>query len=260
MSKFYSFTTPKKGSSAKENDDKRFFLNVEGKSRARFAIADGATESSFSSDWADLLVKDYVRKGFKSGGGLANRIKALSKKWSQNTTGENLPWYAQEKAKMGAFSTLLGFEIESIRIRPMLMEIKETSTDKHTWLSIALGDSCLFQVRKNKLIRSFPFKKSSEFNNTPVLISSNRERNSTIVPSVKTASGSWKPGDEFFISTDAFAAWFLKETENQKRPWVEFHKIIRYVNCQKKFESWVSSKRESGGMKNDDTTVIFIKL
>jgi len=251
---FYSLTTAKKGSTEQESDDKfaceKFEPSGEVKKDfARFAVSDGATESSFSNRWADILVKDYITNGYKSAGGVKKFINKLSKKWSLEIVNINRPWYAQEKVKKGAFATLLGFQIKGIDF-----------TKEQKWSAIAIGDSCLFQIRDNKVITSFPIKKSSEFTNTPQLLSSNMKNNSALSSLVIPLHGSWKKGDLFFICTDAFAAWFLSEKENNRFPWVEFYDNINYPDSNEKFKSWVMAKRESGVMKNDDTTVIFIKL
>jgi hypothetical protein len=268
---FFPFTTEKKGSSSQESDDKWFTANKsfptkEGKKfRARFAVADGATECSFSNIWADILVRDYCNNGHKSAGGLERYIKKLSKKWSQNISVDNLPWYAEEKVKNGAFSTLLGFELEGVRLIDGIRQIKKQMAKEKTprsgkWSSIAIGDSCLFQIRDKKMIKSFPIEKSTDFNSTPVLLSSNLLQNEMILSSTHTFQGSWKIGDEFFICTDAFAAWFLSESEKNNTPWIEFYDVIENPDPHEKFKSWISKQRESGLMKNDDTTVILIKL
>ncbi len=170
-----------------------------------------------------------------------------------------MPWYAEEKVKSGAFSTLLGLELEGIHIYRKLMDLEKTARSGK-WYAITLGDSCLFQIRDNQLIKSFPIEKSSEFNNSPILLSSNLQKNLTVLSSVITSEGSWKKDDEFFIGTDAFSAWFLSEIEHNHSPWVEFYDVINDINPADKFKSWVISKRDSGILKNDDTTVIFLKL
>ena len=268
---FYSFTMEKRGSSSQESDDKVFTANKsfptkEGKKfRARFAVADGATECSFSNVWADILVRDYCNKGYKSAGGLERYIKKLSKKWSQKISTDNLPWYAQEKVKNGAFSTLIGFELEGLRLIDGIRQIKKQMSEEKTprsgkWSSIAVGDSCLFQIQDKKLIRSFPIEKSTDFNSTPILVSSDSIKNETLLKSTRVLQGSWKSNDEFYICTDAFAAWFLSESEKNNTPWTEFDQVIQDPKPLEKFRSWVNIKRESGLMKNDDTTVIVIKL
>lgn len=268
---FFSFTTEKKGSTSQESDDKWFTTNKsvptkEGKKfRARFAVADGATECSFSNIWADILVRDYCSNGHKSAGGLERYVKKLSKKWSRNIPVDKLPWYAQEKVKNGAFSTLLGIELEGVRLIDGIRQIKKQMAGDNVprsgkWSSIAIGDSCLFQIRDNELIKSFPLEKSTDFNNTPILLSTNLLKNEMLLSSIHAFQGSWKIGDEFVICTDAFAAWFLAENERNNTPWVELDQIIQDPSPKERYKSWVNFKRESGLMKNDDTTVIVIKL
>ena len=47
------------------------------------------------------------------------------------------------------------------------------------WKVAAYGDSCIFHIRNSNLIKSFPLSYSSEFNNTPNLISSLKEKTLT---------------------------------------------------------------------------------
>jgi serine/threonine protein phosphatase PrpC len=72
-----------------------------------FGIADGATETSFSGEWAQILVQAYCerkisyRKKFKT-------LPELQKDWLLKVGQKLLPWYAEEKIKSGAFSSFLG--------------------------------------------------------------------------------------------------------------------------------------------------------
>lgn len=265
MIRFFSFTTAKRGSSESESDDKIFCLNipvptVEGKKyRTRFAVADGATECSFSKLWADILVKDYCKLGHKTAGGLERYLNKLSKKWSQKISTDDLPWYAQEKVKNGAFSTLLGSEFEGLRLLKKQMAIEQTARSGK-WSAIAVGDSCIFQIRENTIVKSFPLEKSTDFNNRPVLLSSDIQKNEQVLAFTQSFQGAWKNGDEFYLCTDAFAAWFLSEHEKGHSPWIDFREVITDPEPDKKFLSWVNSKRESGLLKNDDTSVICFKL
>lgn len=260
----YSFYTAKKGSTEQEYEDASDYLYIKPKSEGkknlvRFAVSDGATESSFSKIWAKILVRDYNKKGYKSAGGLEKRINTLSKKWSREIKIDSLPWYAKDKAKNGAFSTLLGLELEGICLYRK-QKILERTARSGKWSSISIGDSCLFQIRDNDLIKSFPIDKASDFTSTPLLLSSNVENNSSLSSSIFSLQGSWKKDDEFFIGTDAFSAWFLSEKEKNRSPWVEFYDIINDSDPNEKFKSWVNVKRECGELKNDDTTVIFMRL
>src|SRR3954462_5687151 len=97
-----SFTTPKFGNSVDENEDSILIPNKTEDILLRFAISDGATESSFSKEWAELLVKGYKDKSFDKHD-LPETIKQISKSWKILTWSKDLAWYAQQKLETGAF-------------------------------------------------------------------------------------------------------------------------------------------------------------
>src|SRR5579884_1055791 len=94
------FRVPRRGYSADEYEDA-----CAGDDRTgRFAIADGATESSFAAAWARLLVEEFVR----TPGPWSGWLPSLRRCWAADLDDRPLPWYAEAKAEEGAFATLLG--------------------------------------------------------------------------------------------------------------------------------------------------------
>jgi len=71
----------------------------------RLAVGDGATETSFSALWARLLVRDYGI-GYLTAGSLLERLPRLQDLWWRRVSKDPLPWYAEEKLRDGAFSSL----------------------------------------------------------------------------------------------------------------------------------------------------------
>ena len=152
-----AFWLPKEGNTESEYED-AFFPNKGeypiGK-RPRFAIADGATEASFSRLWARMLVRGFVRRSL----GLQlspAELEPFRERWKGKVHAKALPWYAEEKAACGAFAALLGLEFSH-----------ETSGNGHTrnWQATAAGDCCLVQIRQNEIITTFPYGDSVAFNN-----------------------------------------------------------------------------------------------
>src|SRR5205809_470835 len=74
----------------------------------RCAIADGATETSFADIWARLLTENYRHMNPAD---LIDILPGLQHIWLEQVSTKTLPWYAAEKVKDGAFSTLLGLTI-----------------------------------------------------------------------------------------------------------------------------------------------------
>src|SRR4051812_36303138 len=102
------FALPKRGNSADEFEDAYCPSNIENPISLPFtcAIADGATESSFSNIWAQFLAIKFV-----SCGGDLDCLEAampvLRADWRQRVSAKPLPWYAEQKIEQGAFATLL---------------------------------------------------------------------------------------------------------------------------------------------------------
>jgi protein phosphatase 2C-like protein len=211
----------------------------------RFAVADGATETSFSGLWARLLVREYCRGHFSSRKVFRRHLSELQQKWFNACSSKPLPWYAEAKLQQGAYSSLLGFTLAA-----------EGPEKDGTWHALAIGDSCLFQVRREALVTAFPFEHSSQFNSRPVLLTSLSNINEEIVAAFQSLSSRWEAGDSFYLMTDAIAAWFLKATESRGLPW----QILRDLNthCARDFGDWVSDLRARRQIRNDDVTVLRI--
>lgn len=215
----------------------------------RAAVADGATETSFSALWAQLLVRGWCR-GHLSLRHLSASLPRLQRAWLDSIAGRPLPWYAEEKLRSGAFSSLLGLT---------LRRAEDESASEGTWSALAVGDSCLFQVREDELLCAFPLTRSECFNSRPHLLSSNPAANGDLAASVTLTSGAWAAGDIFYLMTDALACWFLHSTERGCRPWRTLTQL-RGGGKTLDFEQLVTSLRQATAMRNDDVTLLSVSL
>jgi len=210
----------------------------------RLAVADGATEASFSVIWARLLVRAYGT-GMLSAEALLVELRPLQDRWSRIVArivaSKPLPWYAEEKLRDGTFSSLLGLTIEDSVPR--------------TWKALAVGDSCLFQVRGEEPVAKFPLDGTEQFNNRPVLLSSTPARNSRVAGCLKL-EGRWEDGDVFYLMTDAMARWLLRRWELRAEPLCSLKRICN----EEDFESFIREQRQDHSddgqpmLKNDDVT------
>lgn len=215
----------------------------------RFAIADGASESSFANIWAGLLA-GYYCNGKMDSHQLHNSISKLSKAWKRKLNTKDLPWYAQEKLNSGAFSTLAG------------ITFRLTDTLSIEFDAIAIGDSCMFQIRDEKIAHFFPLASVEDFHNRPILISSNGAYNLHLKASVKNWSGTAQTGDSFWLMTDALACWTLTRYEEGTNVIKQIHGLaseddfIRLVEAERKLV------RRDGSfyLRNDDVTFIRVNL
>jgi hypothetical protein len=242
------FWLPKAGNTSAEYEDafwpREDRLDAAGP--VRLAVADGATETSFSGLWARLLVSAYGR------GRLAvekseQELRRLRRAWKRAVGHKPLPWYAEEKLRAGAFSSLLGVT---------LLPPASPTAAGADWRATAIGDSCLLQVREGDLIRSFPFSQADEFNSRPRLVSSLDGDDADF--EANTVSGSWQAGDVFYLMTDALACWCLRAVESNEPVFDR----LNALETQSKFETLVAELRSTNDadrkpfLKNDDVTLV----
>ena len=131
------FYLQKAGNSPDEYEDAFWLPHDAHKQRTvyRYAIADGATETSFSGLWARLLVEAH---GEGKIGIVSDQqiLEPLQQRWTAVVCERPLPWYAEEKAQQGAFAAFLGLRLTCPGRR-----------SPGRWRAMAMGDSCLFQLR-----------------------------------------------------------------------------------------------------------------
>ncbi len=238
------FWLPKDGNSDAEYEDAFWPQDPMEKAGecVRFAVADGATEASYSGLWARLLV-EAIGRGRLCGKRYAANLSALQAQWRSQLTTKELSWFAEEKVRSGAFSSFLG------------LVLCELPTGKRKWRTFAIGDSCVVQIRRDEVVMSFPIQESTSFNNRPILLSSNPARNADgQVPGI---TGSWESEDCFCMMTDALACWFLTEIERGGKPW----EPLRDMQPQEhRFARFVGRLRRNKSIRNDDVTLLRISV
>jgi hypothetical protein len=211
-------------------------------------MADGATETSFSSLWARLLAEAWGRHelGERS---LKARLPELGRVWLNTVGSQALPWYAEEKVRSGAYSSLLGVSLMAHR----------DGAPGGRWRALAVGDTCLFHISRGGLLRSFPLESSEQFGNRPHLLSSNPQANVTIDAHIRLARGRWVPGDTILCMTDALAHWFLQAVERSEAPWKTVLGFTE-AGCEEAFEEWIGVLRQRRLVRNDDVTLLAVRL
>ncbi len=232
----HAFWLQKAGNQREEYEDAFAYANSS-ESTFLCAVADGATETSFSGLWAHILVTAFIEKRLADLD--AENMRPLSLEWQEQITEltreKPLSWYAEEKLRSGAFSSFLGLQIDP----------------GGTWKAVSIGDSCLFQIRESERIVSSPFDKPEQFNNRPALISTNPSRNNGLTPI--PIEGVWKDGDHFFLMTDALAHCYLTNEYLTRRNFLR-------VTDQGFFEYFVTRLRTMKVCKNDDVTLVRVNL
>ena len=227
-----TLTVPKAGHTAAENEDA---LAVS-KETGRVAVCDGASEGWGSALWARHLADALVTMPAQP-----QTFSAWLAKVRQSAVTIAPPvvsWYAETKQADGAFATLL-----SVVFSP------------GKYHAVAVGDTSLFHLRDDKLVARFPVEKSSDFGNQPALVGS---AGGEIEPD--WFAGRCESGDRFYLLSDALAEWFLRNAEGGECPWQVVDAVTSAADAQAEFADWVQSLRAKRTMKNDDTTLVRVRI
>lgn len=225
------FSLSKRGNRVEENEDACAHNAVDG----RFAIADGATESSFAGQWARLLVDEFVKAATPSE--WAGWLPGLQARWAATVDHQPMPWYAETKVQQGAFATFLGVVVE-----------------EDCWRAVAVGDSCLFHLRNGTVRCAFPVQRSEDFGSAPWLIGSRGFNPASMIAKELRQEDDWRAGDRLWLMTDALSQWFLQRLEADKKSWHELAALLEQKDPAGAFTALVAKLRGSQALRNDDVT------
>lgn len=249
-----SFWLARAGNDAAEYED-AFAPQKDGRHsarRLRFAMADGASESMLSGRWADTLARTWCRAERSSTAEVLHaamdEFEGVLAAYLDERDKQDRPvqWFEEPGLQRGAFSTFLGIQFATRR------------TSSGAWTATSLGDTCLFQVREDELVASFPLKSASDFGSSPNLVPSRVDDVDNVVAHMEERDGEWRSGDLFIMATDALAAWFLGEVEAGRAPWLQLQGFS--ARGQAAFAQWVSGLRTERRLRNDDVTMVRIEV
>lgn len=245
-----TFSVPKVGHQDNENED-RFRAPAgfrAGGNLVALAVSDGATEASFSREWADAMVETNwcLLTEVPTVSGTDILEPALIEPWvrearatfARHTDGRSLPWYARAKmSRQGAFATFLGLRLTQ-------------GGGRRRWTAVACGDTCLFHVVGEHVRVAFPVQSMSEFGNRPELVPSN---SAFPLPPFRRREETWGSGDVFLLATDAVAMWLLDERDGETR-------LRQVLGCGgvEEFRTLIDQERAEHRIKNDDSTVLIV--
>ena len=210
----------------------------------RFAVSDGATEAFDARNWAERLAQHWVRRQstlareeFRNW--VAAEGRELHDSWSHLT----LSWYSEEKARTGSFAAFVGVELD---LKPELP----------SWRAIALGDACLLHCRNGTLLKSLPVARFECFHVAPILVASDADLHEGSMQSVVTDSGTCEDDDVLLLMSDAAAAWFLQQLENNDLTPVELLRARPAGELNRFFDE----ERLAGRIRNDDIAIVCIEI
>ncbi|MEW6523789.1 MAG: protein phosphatase 2C domain-containing protein [Bacillota bacterium] len=239
----WTFWLPKAGNHPDEYED-AFYPLQDGYytgEHLRFAVADGASEGMLSEVWARLLVKAFVRHGSSAAETWLERSFRSWASWQRHYLSARaarkrpLQWFEEPGWRAGAFASLVGLTLSP-----------------GAWRATAVGDSCLFLVRQNRVHRAFPLTSSSQFGGRPGLLSSRSESNRGL--DTLDAGGHVQVGDRFYLMTDALACYFLGAMERGEAPGDETALL------EQDFLRRIQTLRANALLKNDDVTMVGIEI
>ena len=248
------FWLPKAGNDPEEYEDAFRVVcppqvGASGLGAARIAVSDGASESSFAREWANFLTDAFVTQPPASCGltedSLNTWLKSPQERWHASVPWDRLPWHGETKTQAGSLATLLGLTVKAA----------PDNSGQLSWQALAVGDSCLFIVRENRLWLSFPLEDSAQFDNNPALLCSNPDNSGNMWEGIHQRSGECATGDLLILATDALACWILAENAAEERPW---ETLLGLDSSE--WETWVGEQRHGGFMRNDDTTLVIIQV
>ena len=224
-------------------------IGASGRGLARIAVSDGASESAFAREWANTLADGFVTVPPGLCGLTEDSLKAwllpAQDIWHAAVPWDRLPWHGEAKTRDGAFATLLGLTIGTA----------PDDRSRLSWQALAVGDSCLFVVRDDRLWLSFPLDDASQFDNSPALICSNPDNAGELWAGVSLHSGDCVAGDLFILASDALARWFLARSATGERPWESLEALDS--SC---WDAWIEEQRQDGLLRNDDTTLVIFEV
>ena len=219
-----------------------------------FAIADGATQSFYSSIWSKLLVEHFCENPDIDKENWQEWLKPIQEKWLEEVkaeleiakSGNNFAWIEIQNCLSNfksATSTFIGLQF----------------IENQAKISI-VGDSCLFIFRGNQLIQTHLLQDSTDFNYQPKYFGS-RSKNNDYNPEFLDIELEYKQDSDklyFVLATDALAEYIFKYTEQQR----DILTILLTINSEQAFENFVKSARHNGTikMKNDDVTLMILEV
>ena len=243
------FSLPKAGNTEEEYEDAFWPDEVSAAQSLqgfRCAVADGATETSFSGDWAKMLTHRWCQEPDRTR--FLESLPSLQKDWGSQIESVPMAWYAEEKARAGAYSSLLG------------LAFSETAPEDESlmpWHAVAVGDSCLFHL-SSSIVKPFPVAHSEDFNSRPYLLSSVPMNDDVLRENVLIENGACVAGDVFYLMTDAMACWFLRRHEEGQNITERLLKLDGPEMFQRLVDEERAARDAEGQpyLRNDDVTLL----
>jgi serine/threonine protein phosphatase PrpC len=226
--------------------------------RSLVALSDGASSSLYPQKWAEILVKSFCRSAAENP---IEKMLRSHEEWLQPSqeiwrqyylTKLQSPsrkwWQGGSEIKNRGSATFLGLQLQN------LQPLEKSQLEKSQWQAVAVGDTCLFKLERETCnLLTFPLTTAQEFKGTTPCFESLPEYPSF---SPQFTTGCYDSGDIFLLATDALSQWILTDYEAQGQEW----KKMFTLQNQHDFASFVNELRQQKLIKNDDTTLVLIRV
>ena len=202
-----------------------------------FALADGATQGFKSEIWAQMLTDVFVENPTFKRKELIAYFTSTAEKFSclEHCYSENFAIKAVEKRKqeLGSFATFVGVQLEGNMVN-----------------YISSGDICLFILRDEKFIYSYPFSSIEDLDADKGFLSTIKLlKNEVDANTFYQKQFDVQNNDTILLTTDAIARYFLKSNDTG----------ILFSNNFKDFKDSVVYLWENKVLEEDDISIITIK-
>ncbi len=212
--------------------------------RGRFAMADGVAGSPAAALWGDLLTDTFVHSRKPQPAPWSAWLPPLQLHWSA-AVAEEAPLPADPRQE--ALAAFLGLVVH-----------RAGWLDRRRWEAVAVGDACLFQVRRGVLHRSFPLTRPGDFQAAPVHLGARTSFEPLLRKQEVRAEGDWAAGDEFWVMNRALAKWFVRQVGEWQRPWEVMGTWIDRHGAG--FATWVDERRAARELEGGDVTLMAVCL
>jgi hypothetical protein len=213
--------------------------------RGRAAVSDGAGSGIFSRLWADLLTRRLLDDdpAPTDADALARWLDVCRQHWHEAINLPALRHTQRHRVRtVGTGATILALRVQAVA----------GDAERFAWSAWAVGDSCLFWVRDNRLRATFPAIGSEDFGPSTTLFQTLTDR-PPVTPLLADKLG--KMGDLFLLATDAVSQMLLHRTEEGAEPdWEAFWQ------CEE--TAWrqaITGLRGAGQIEDDDCTLLLVR-
>ncbi len=213
------------------------------------AICDGVASSLFAGRWAAILAQAAVKQTpqVRDPQQMEDWLRQQRERWSASIDESGLAWHQKPKLLEGASSTLLWIELSG-------KDAPDGTPRPRRLRCYALGDCCLFHIRRGLVLQTFPIEESARFDDHPQVLRSVYKRADTVA--FEAFETPCHPGDLLVLCSDAVACWTLRQLEaGGTVDWEAYWQL-----SSSDWQQWILQLRQDHQIRYDDSTVLVLRV